>query len=112
MEAILPLLAVIPWAQIAAWAMPFIVLWIVSIIKKNHDELRPYLPVLAPILGAVLPLVAGALGAWLGIAVDFSPILVALEGAMAGAVAVNMHQIWNQRKKQRIYKSDRDRDKV
>jgi hypothetical protein len=102
MSALLPLLAAIPWTQILAYLMPFIILGIVEVIKRNREWLKPYLPVIAPLLGAILPIAAIALSGFLGITVDFSPILAALTGAIGGAAAVGVNQIWRQYKKCRM----------
>jgi hypothetical protein len=102
MSALLPLLAVIPWLEILAYLMPLIILGVVEIIKKNREWLKPYLPIIAPLLGAVLPIAAAALSGLLGIPIDFSPILAALTGATAGAAAVGVNQIWRQYKKGRM----------
>jgi len=99
MGALIPLLAVIPWTEILAYLMPLIILGVVEIIKRNKESLKPYLPIIAPILGAVLPFAAVALSGFLGVTVDFSPILAALSGATAGMAAVGMNQIWRQHKK-------------
>lgn len=101
MGAVLAFLGMLPWKEIAAWLMPLAIIGIVQLIKKNREHLKPYIPIIAPILGAVLPLAAGALGAYLGIAVDFSPILAALNGAAAGMAAVGINQIWKQHQKNR-----------
>ena len=109
MEALLAILALIPWKNVLAFLLPVLILGVVQIIKKNREWLKPYLPIIAPILGAILPLAAGALGAFLGIVVDFSPILAALNGAIAGAAAVGLNQVWRQRVK---VKKSREYDRV
>lgn len=94
--------ALIPWKQIIALALPFIIMAVVWLIKSNYDFIKPYLPIVAPIAGAVLTPAAIALSAWLGVPVDFTPIMDALNGLALGAAAVGIHQIgkqWHKREK-------------
>ncbi len=95
METLIGILAALPWKAIVAYLLPLAVIGIVQILKRYRKELKPYLPIIAPFIGLALPLVANALSAWLGVPVDFSPIL----GFFAGFAAVGMHQVPKQFRK-------------
>lgn len=92
MAAVISLLAALPWTQILGWAMPFIIMGVVQILKSTKPQWSPYIPIIAPILGALLPPLAMFLSGLLGVPVDFSPILI-LFGLASGTVAVGLHQI-------------------
>ncbi len=98
MNAFLAILAALPWKEIMILLLPILIMGAVQLIKRHKAELKPHLPWIAALLGAVLPPIGIALAAWLGVPVDFSPILIALGGA-AGFTAVGMHQAVHQIKK-------------
>lgn len=97
METLIPILK-----TILTWAMPLIVIAIVAWLKQKETMamLKPYLPIIAPIAGALLPVAGQALSVWLGIAVDFGPIIELLvPGAIAGSIGVNIYDAVHSLKK-------------
>jgi len=88
----------LPWKEIITWALPFIIMGLVQLIKATKPQWKSYLPIIAPALGVILPIVASALSGWIGAPVDLSPILIAF-GIMAGSAAAGLNQIPKQWKK-------------
>ncbi len=93
METILAFLAAIPWWLILGFLINTAgVVLIVQLLKKYRSQIKPYIPMIAPLLGAALPVIATWLSALTGTPIDFSPIL----GFFAGFSAVGMHQVVKQ----------------
>jgi hypothetical protein len=95
-ESLIALILSLPWKEIITLLLPLIILGVVQLIKPYAHKLKPYLPIIAPALGALASFLAG----WLGSPVDFSPIIDVIVGAIAGSAAVGIHQIskqWSKR---------------
>ena len=96
MEIVLTFLAALPWQSIAAFLINSVgVVLLVQLLKKYREQVKPYIPIIAPFLGVALPVAATWLSAFLGIPIDFSPLI----GFFAGFGAVGLHQAVKQIRK-------------
>lgn len=93
------LLGQLPWQLIVAYLINSVgVVLAADQLKKHRPDIKPHLPWLAPIMGALLPVLAQLGSNALGYDLDFAPIL----GFFSGSVSVTLHQFAHQRKKKRL----------
>ncbi len=93
METILAFPVAIPWGLVLGFLINTAgVVLIVQVLKKYRSRIKPYIPMIAPLLGAALPVIASWLSVFLGTPIDFSPII----GFFAGFSAVGLHQMVKQ----------------
>ncbi len=93
METIFAFLASIQWGLILGFLINSAgVMFLLQVLKKYRSQIKPYIPMIAPLLGAALPVIASWLSVFLGTPIDFSPII----GFFAGFSAVGLHQMVKQ----------------
>ena len=87
------------------------VLLVVELLKIVIPKLReavPWLiPIIAAVIGPIMAILQGYLGAWLGIAINLDPIVA----IFTGASAVVLYQVQHQRNKQLVARTLRSLEK-